>query len=547
MPKKLRYTPGPPPARVLNRYPNWLLALDEEGEDGQDESTVRPDTVSDHIGPQTQFTAADITLVSGKKLPALLVGMRELWNGNAEQITVYEGKEAWDLELSDRAWWPSEGNEALVDQSNLPATVVSRLPGVPGGSPLKFELLAKGKLLRPKPASPTDASPSVRLPFQSKDISAGHTPDTAPPNHETPDGKPSAEWIAVMKKEIAARGYFGVDLWSSYNWKKKRYDPEYNAALRGEPHAEVESVLRQVLLPMLASAEFCRVFKLDVNTPKKFEQVSIQERKRWIRDFTRSAAKPTFVDLVEAPTLRDSQLWWWLMRRSRGLVAGVPVSVLRSSEVFSHADYPQILTNLGVVIDRGAISFAKSKAKGGQSVCLCPSISNGITLEIFAEPSILLDLFDRAVNAPRPKWVFPKPYSRYWVLTFEQKTALNFLFEAEERRNTGFLCAALTAAISNLHHSPTMLRALAAAEILAAIHSKPAALYNGSHNGRSIDRSVLRLAKRMAAPSPDIFKLARDVVAVIADHSSAPIEIWLSDEARELWRARQVDLHSRLK
>jgi hypothetical protein len=261
---------------------------------------------------------------------------------------------------------------------------------------------------------------------------------------------------------------------------------------------------------------------------------------------TRSKAKAMFVDLAAAPPLSEAQFWWWLIRRSGGLIAGVPARVLLSSDLFCHADYPEIITNLGAVIDRTAIKFARESAKANRIVCLCPDKHNGIQLQIFAEPGIALNLFDRAVDAPRPNWVFPKPYSRYWVLTFEQKSALRFLFEAEEKRNMEFLCLALKSAVSNPHHRATVLRALAAAEILAAAHGKPAAQYNG-HRDRSIDRSVLRLAKKLTRPSPKTLKVAREIVAVIADHSKAPKEIWLSEEARALWRQRQIDLHARLK
>jgi len=234
------------------------------------------------------------------------------------------------------------------------------------------------------------------------------------------------------------------------------------------------------------------------------------------------------------------------MRRSRGLVAGVPVNALRDSDLFRFADYPSVTTNLGVVIDRSAIQFAKDKSATGDFVCVCPRNIKGLELVIFARPDVALDLFDRAVRAPRPGWIFPKLLSRYWVLTFEQQAGIQFLFEAEEAKNMEFLSAALRAAHANLHHPATILRGLAAAEILAAADGKPAALYNG-HKDRSIDRSVLRLAKKLGSPPVEFKKLARDAVAVIADHSSAAKEIWLSDEARRLWRTRQIDLHARLK
>lgn len=548
MAKKYRYTGELPPASVLKNFPNWVQAVDEEGEDGQDETTIRPDTVIDHIAPQTEYTAADITLASGKKLTALLGGPRDLWNGNVESIAVYEGDEIWHIDLLSSTWSASaypEGNANLIEPKHFPATVNSRLPGVPGGKLLKLELLPKGKLARSK-ISASDLTASVRSPFKPRDISAKYTPDAKPPNHETPDGQPSADWMATMKKEIGARGYFSVDLWSSFKWKKRETDPKYEGALRGKPHVEVDEVVAQALLPVLARAKFCRVYNLDANTPKEFESVPAQERKQWLGNFIKTRTKETFLDLATQPPSRDNRFWWWLIRRSRGLVAGVPVGVLQNSHLIHHGDYPNVITNLGAVLDQSVIRFAKTKSAQGDQVCVCPDKRGGIQLHILGRVDVVLDLFDRAVKAPRPDWIFPKMYSRYWVLTFEQNTGLNFLFEAEKEKTMEFLLAAVNAAISNLNHPATILRALGAAEIVAVANGKPAAIYNG-HKDRSIDRTVLRLGKKIPKPSLDVLKHVRDVVSIIADYSPAPKEIWLSNEGRRLWRTRQIDLHARLK
>jgi hypothetical protein len=54
----------------IRRYPVWEYALDEEGEDGQDETTVRPCEISEALDPsdiivRTKFTLADGTELLG--------------------------------------------------------------------------------------------------------------------------------------------------------------------------------------------------------------------------------------------------------------------------------------------------------------------------------------------------------------------------------------------------------------------------------------------------------------------------------------------------
>jgi hypothetical protein len=55
MPKPLRYTGDWPPPNVLSQYSNWVFAYDEEGEDDQDETTVRPEEQQSFISHETQL------------------------------------------------------------------------------------------------------------------------------------------------------------------------------------------------------------------------------------------------------------------------------------------------------------------------------------------------------------------------------------------------------------------------------------------------------------------------------------------------------------
>jgi hypothetical protein len=60
--------------RDLDRFPAWEFALDEEGEEGQDEATVRPCEVSGPIDPSEGMfiVRAAFTLADGTKLCGFL-------------------------------------------------------------------------------------------------------------------------------------------------------------------------------------------------------------------------------------------------------------------------------------------------------------------------------------------------------------------------------------------------------------------------------------------------------------------------------------------
>jgi hypothetical protein len=104
-PTHLRYTGCFPPAEVLQRFPNWEYALDEEHLDGQDETTLRPASDQKAIADQVCFTAGLLTLPSGRRLKAML----EVDHGSIQGLTALEdGRWSWCLRLLGKpAGWQS--------------------------------------------------------------------------------------------------------------------------------------------------------------------------------------------------------------------------------------------------------------------------------------------------------------------------------------------------------------------------------------------------------------------------------------------------------
>ena len=149
MSKTPRYTGELPPPPVLKQYPNWKQALGEDGAEGQDETTIMPDDVQDHIGPDTQSTAADVTFPDGRTAPALLGAMMGLCDGEIEYLDVYDGQSSWQVELYGESWGQAQYADASKthgDTSVFPLRVTSRLPRTPDGQPLRFVLQPDGKM-----------------------------------------------------------------------------------------------------------------------------------------------------------------------------------------------------------------------------------------------------------------------------------------------------------------------------------------------------------------------------------------------------------------
>lgn len=140
MPKPLRYTGTWPPLDVLDAYPNWVFASDEESEPDQDETTIKPESRQSWISEETDCTAALATLANGSSAEVII----SLLNGNVEGVDVWDGRDWWALRLSsdqttwtplEQPWLPPDERRPVVslsDASVFPVSIVSRLPAVNG-------------------------------------------------------------------------------------------------------------------------------------------------------------------------------------------------------------------------------------------------------------------------------------------------------------------------------------------------------------------------------------------------------------------------------
>ena len=141
MPKAHRYTGDFPPIEVIAQFPNWDYALDEEGEPGQDETTMRPEAEQTFITEWTGFSAADVVLASGEQF----TGLVEVISARVRGVNVFESPGTWRVHFHKPSgmWqpfveqWLPEGDRvrsvALSDSRVFPLRVATRLALGRGG------------------------------------------------------------------------------------------------------------------------------------------------------------------------------------------------------------------------------------------------------------------------------------------------------------------------------------------------------------------------------------------------------------------------------
>lgn len=103
MKDRLRFTGEWPPASLLNQYPNWEYAIDEEDVDGQDETTIRPETQQDVISENTAYTAATAKQADGTERTAIAA----IVAGRIDAVDVFiNDRDAWRIGRKGDEWEP---------------------------------------------------------------------------------------------------------------------------------------------------------------------------------------------------------------------------------------------------------------------------------------------------------------------------------------------------------------------------------------------------------------------------------------------------------
>ena len=148
MGERIRVTGDFPPLHYLDKYPNWENALDEEGIEGQDETTLRPAEDQSVITTDTSFTAGEIIFGNGRRFIAIL----EVPWGRLDAATAFENKHpAWYAFNSrvDKKWITCLADQLpkiveVHDATIFPLSITSRLPSEITGKPHHIIVAADG-------------------------------------------------------------------------------------------------------------------------------------------------------------------------------------------------------------------------------------------------------------------------------------------------------------------------------------------------------------------------------------------------------------------
>jgi hypothetical protein len=149
-PRGPRLTGRRPSAAQLRRWPNWRQCLDEEDEEGQDETTIRPDDEQAAIGPETSGTALEASSADGRCFPAfaLASGPEDLPQGDLDEIVLLEPRGARTVSMRFDHWKPQPETRTLeLDDPRLPIRMCSVLL-LPDGRRLELTLERGGRVSR---------------------------------------------------------------------------------------------------------------------------------------------------------------------------------------------------------------------------------------------------------------------------------------------------------------------------------------------------------------------------------------------------------------
>ncbi len=156
MNSNIRITGDNPSPELLVQYPNWENALDEEGVEDQDETTLRPAEDQSVIGEYVSFTAGTAWLNDGRECPAMIEmvdgvsGIQFLLNESWFRLVRWRGRfgtfERWETYIED--WLPEDQRTSLVfslaDEALFPLRFSSQLPFHKTSSPIKLRILPNG-------------------------------------------------------------------------------------------------------------------------------------------------------------------------------------------------------------------------------------------------------------------------------------------------------------------------------------------------------------------------------------------------------------------
>ena len=157
MNSELRITGEWPSPELLKRFPNWENALDEEGLEGQDETTLRPSVNQTVIEKYVPFSGGIARLNNGQECPAIIelyldIGVGGLnfqsggqWYRIVRVVDRFEQFDRWEPYVEE--WLPvgeRSPSVSLSDEQYFPLQFLSYRPYYRNSMPIRTTILPDG-------------------------------------------------------------------------------------------------------------------------------------------------------------------------------------------------------------------------------------------------------------------------------------------------------------------------------------------------------------------------------------------------------------------
>jgi hypothetical protein len=312
------------------------------------------------------------------------------------------------------------------------------------------------------------------------------------------------------------------------------------AATRSAPS---RGAFADVMPLVLRSMTTCRVFDAKRLT-KKDRKPPIDDRSaEWLAKYTTEAPGGLDVRSDVRGVRGDLEFWWWILIRGANPIFSVKPSKLDTRALVRGSEQ-MIYMTLRYDLTATAIKYAAQTAAKHDLICLAP-VARGTEFELkmFAGPKRIGDLAKVAANevaanrikAGTPTQVVPDTcivQSEQGFKVFNDRLDLD---EPDYRR-------ILAVGAKRLHDTKAAVRALAIAEMVAALEGRPALGMNDLHS-----RWMNEWLPTAEPVGDETVREAHAAVTLIMRKSAVMQDVFATAEGRALWRAELEGLEKRLK
>lgn len=522
--RRLRFTGEAPPPELLESIPNWSHCLDEEYVEGQDESTLRPDTEQSFITDDTAATAVVGTDAAGRAVTGLLfcdmmrVGLAEsLWirpGNKGPSVSIYTN-------MKDDKGAFHGFDELTTAGISLPLRLTTRVPLHPGAAVSRVEITASGSILvNPEPGLVSIPASGAELPFPWPVPVGGYKPLNR-----------AARMEEFREQMVASSRQYQNVLLVMTAFRK------FNARVTDDI-AILHDRADSALVRLLDAFEVEQADRYQKEAGAHGGRVAKDVSEGWKRELGLGKRLAHFTGADLDRFRRDAAMAKWLA------VRGMTILCLREPAHLAglaslRNKLPGFLSGAARMFAAGKLAAAKRKAAEGFLVVEFVPWSDALQLLVFGPVEQIARLTramitDEAMEAHFSGW----PDQQIWAVAAHEWAGSQCFASDVDQPLKLLIHRALNAAVNRADHADTAAAGIAAAEVVAARFA-----------GRPLPsglEEIGRLVRTLAVPDTGLLALARAAVRAVAVGCTCEQATFHTEAARQSWRDGLADLHARL-